>query len=88
MRIAVTGTHGSGKTTLIDDFVEAHPDHEREHEIQTRIEFPRLRQQVDTRLKSIIRDDALELLGQSPKVLELRGSRAERVRMLSRAVGR
>ncbi len=25
MRIAVTGTHGSGKTTLIDDFVEAHP---------------------------------------------------------------
>ena len=183
MRIAVTGTHGSGKTTLIDDFVEAHPDHEREQEpywamaqngvpfadgvsitdlqeqlaasvrlilahadtpnvifdrcpldfiaylevvsegegvewepsgkllagieralgviellafvplsrpdeIQTRIEFPRLRQQVDTRLKSIIRDDALELLGQSPKVLELRGSRAERVRMLSRAVGR
>ncbi|MCX5516507.1 hypothetical protein C3941_18800 [Kaistia algarum] len=28
MRIAVTGTHGSGKTTLIDDFVSARPDYE------------------------------------------------------------
>jgi hypothetical protein len=28
MRIAVTGTHGGGKTTLIDDFVAAHPDYE------------------------------------------------------------
>lgn len=32
MRIAVTGTHGSGKTTLIDDFVEARRDYEREQE--------------------------------------------------------
>jgi hypothetical protein len=32
MRIAVTGTHGSGKTTLIEDFVEAHPDYEPEEE--------------------------------------------------------
>lgn len=30
MRIAVTGTHGSGKTTLIDDFVAAHPAYEHE----------------------------------------------------------
>lgn len=28
MRIAVTGTHGSGKATLIDDFVLAHGDYE------------------------------------------------------------
>jgi hypothetical protein len=28
MRIAITGTHGSGKTTLIEDFVAAHPDYE------------------------------------------------------------
>lgn len=28
MRIAVTGTHGSGKTTLIGDFVAAHPVYE------------------------------------------------------------
>ena len=28
MRIAVTGTHGSGKMTLIGDFVSAHTDHD------------------------------------------------------------
>ncbi|WP_073056894.1 AAA family ATPase [Kaistia soli] len=28
MRIAVTGTHGSGKTTLIEDFVATHPAYE------------------------------------------------------------
>jgi len=32
MRIAVTGTHGSGKTTLIEDFIEAHPDYAHEQE--------------------------------------------------------
>ena len=29
MRIVVSGTHASGKTTLIDDFVAAHGDFER-----------------------------------------------------------
>ena len=28
MRIAVTGTHGSGKTTLIDDFISVRGDYE------------------------------------------------------------
>lgn len=28
MRIAITGTHGSGKTTLVDDFAAAHPQFE------------------------------------------------------------
>ncbi len=32
MRIAVAGTHCSGKTTLIDDFVEAHPEFRAEPE--------------------------------------------------------
>lgn len=32
MRIAITGTHGSGKTTLIDDFVATHPGYEHEQE--------------------------------------------------------
>jgi hypothetical protein len=32
MRVAVTGTHGIGKTTLIEDFVETHRDYEREEE--------------------------------------------------------
>jgi hypothetical protein len=32
VRIAVSGTHCSGKTTLIDDFIAAHPDYVREPE--------------------------------------------------------
>jgi hypothetical protein len=32
MRIAVAGTHCSGKTTLIDDFVDAHPEYRDEPE--------------------------------------------------------
>lgn len=32
MRLAVSGTHGSGKTTLIEDFVAAHPDYAHEPE--------------------------------------------------------
>ena len=27
MRVAVSGTHGSGKTTLVEDFVTAHPEY-------------------------------------------------------------
>jgi len=27
VRIAITGTHGSGKTTLVEDFVAAHPEY-------------------------------------------------------------
>ncbi|MFF2272206.1 hypothetical protein ACFVTX_08020 [Agromyces sp. NPDC058136] len=29
MRIVVSGTHASGKTTLIDDFLDLHPEYER-----------------------------------------------------------
>jgi hypothetical protein len=29
MRIVVSGTHASGKTTLIDDFLDGHPEYER-----------------------------------------------------------
>lgn len=32
MRIAITGTHGSGKTTLVEDFLERHPHYEHEPE--------------------------------------------------------
>jgi hypothetical protein len=60
----------------------------RPDEIRTAIELPRLRQQIDARLKAILRDDALELLEQGPTRIELYGSRDERVRMLSRAIGR
>ena len=179
MRIAVTGTHGSGKTSLVDDFVDRHRHYEREDEpywalvqngvpfadgvslpdleeqleastgmilaragdkdvifdrcpfdfiaylevvaegqgidwappgkllarieralaaiellvflplsrpdeIGTAIEFPKLRAQVDARLKSILRDDSLGLLGGAgPSVIELRGSRGQRLEQLS-----
>lgn len=44
MRIAVTGTHGSGKTTLIEDFIEGHPGWVHEQEpywalVQQGVEF-------------------------------------------------
>lgn len=32
MRIAVSGTHCSGKTTLVDDFLQRHPDYSHEPE--------------------------------------------------------
>lgn len=182
MRIAVTGTHGSGKTTLIDDLVAAHPAYEHEQEpywalaqhegtpfadgatsadleeqleqscamilasvaspdivydrcpldfvaylevvavregfewvpsgkllgriekalaslglvvflplsrpdeIDVTIELPRLRSKVDTRLKAIIRDDELGLLEGRPKILELRGTRAEWLARLAEIV--
>ena len=182
MRIAVTGTHGSGKTTLIDDFVDQHADYERElepywalaqdgipfadgaslpdleqqlaasaqlilaragtpdvifdrspldftaylevvsedeglewepsgrllgqiekalatldllvflplsnpDEVRVPIELPRLRARVDRRLKAILREDALELLADGPKIIELHGTREQRLAMLGRAIG-
>lgn len=181
MRLAVTGTHGSGKTTLIDDFADAHRDYDREQEpywalaqqgvvfadgvslpdleeqleasvgmilaragdprvifdrcpldliaylevvaegegidwsptgkllgrieralaaldlvvflplsqpdeIATAIEFPRLRANVDRRLQSILRDDALGLLADGPRLIELHGTRDARLRKLSAAI--
>ncbi|MCX8567628.1 AAA family ATPase [Aminobacter sp. MET-1] len=177
MRIAVTGTHGSGKTTLIDDFIAAYPGYEHEQEpywalaqlgtpfadgatsadleeqldqscgmilastaspdivydrcpldfiaylevvavqegfewtpsgkllgriekalgsldlvvflplsrpdeIDVAIELPRLRSKVDARLKAIIRDDELGLLEDGPNIIELRGTRSERLALL------
>ena len=182
MRIAVTGTHGSGKSTLIEDFVAVHPAYQREEEpywglvqqgvafadgaslpdletqlnasaelilaragdanvifdrcpldfiaylevvgaaegldwtpsgkllrsieralatldllvfvplskpdeIGVAIELPKLRAEVDNRLKSILRDDALDLLeGTGLRVVEISGSRPQRVQELARAV--
>lgn len=55
-------------------------------EIATTIEYPRLRRAVDLRLKAIIREDALGLLADGLAVLEIRGSRTERVTLLDRAI--
>jgi GTPase SAR1 family protein len=177
MRIAVTGTHGSGKTTLVEDFLELRPGYEHEpepylalaqngvtfsdgaslpdleeqlsqsiamllahiddrdvifdrcpldyvgylevvaeregtewepsgkllgriekalasldlivfvpllqpDEIAVAIEQPRLRKAVDQRLKRIIGDDVFDLRGTQTRVVEITGSRAQRVERL------
>lgn len=177
MRIAVTGTHGSGKTTLIEDFVAANPHYEhmpepywllvqqgvvfangpdaadleeqlrqscalilaatepdvifdrcpldfiaylevvsaaegfewapdgkllkrienalasldvvafvpltQPDEIKVTIEYPKLRTRVDSRLKTMLREDDLGLLAEGPRVVEVNGSRRARVAELN-----
>jgi hypothetical protein len=180
MRIAVTGTHGSGKTTLIDDFLDGHRQYahaqepywelaqeglpfadgptvddladqlqqsarlilaatdrdmifdrcpldfiayldvvseeegdewtpsgkllarieaalatldlivflplSRPDEITTEIEYPTLRRAVDERLKLILREDALGLLEDGPRIIEISGPRSARLAQLAAAV--
>ncbi len=177
MRIAVTGAHGTGKTTLIEDFAAAHPAYQHVQEpywelaqqgtpfadgatadleeqlrqscalilgtpgadvifdrcpldfiayldvvgpkegfewtpdgkllvqiekalatldliaflpitgpdeIAVAIELPKLRARVDARLKRMLRDDELELLGEGrPRLVELRGKPAARLNQLA-----
>ncbi|MBY9067826.1 ATP-binding protein [Hyphomonas sp. WL0036] len=56
-------------------------------EISIEIEYPKLRRQVDRRLKAILRQDDLGLLEGGPRVLEVSGPPAERVRQLIAALG-
>jgi hypothetical protein len=180
MRIAVTGTHGSGKTTLIDDFLDGHRQYahaqepywelaqeglpfadgptvddladqlqqsarlilasadrdmifdrcpldfiayldvvseeegdewtpsgkllarieaalatldlivflplSRPDEIRTEIEYPTLRRAVDERLKLVLREDALGLLEDGPRIIEISGPRSARLAQLAAAV--
>jgi hypothetical protein len=60
MRIAVTGTHGSGKTTLIDDFMAAFPAYERVQE-----PYWELAQQGTPFADGVTTADLEEQLGQS-----------------------
>ena len=55
-------------------------------EITTAIEYPKLRDQTDIRLKQIIRDDTLGLAEILPEIAELTGSTSERLAALSRRV--
>jgi hypothetical protein len=48
-------------------------------EIPVQIERPRLRSRVDRRLKSMLREDDLGLLHDGPRIVEIVGSRAQRV---------
>lgn len=51
-------------------------------EIAGNIEHPKLRQEVDARLKSILKDDELGLFEMSLPVLEVSGQRTQRVAMV------
>lgn len=58
-------------------------------EIDVPIELPRLRQRVDARLKSMLRTDDLGLLEHGPRVVEISGTRADRLaRVLAELDGR
>ena len=52
------------------------------------VDRPKLRRAVDARLKGMVRDDALGLLGRGPRVVVIGGSRRERVAALNRALTR
>jgi len=52
MRIAISGTHFMGKSTLIDNFIEAHPEYK--SEVEENLAY---RKEVDKYFKKIYRDD-------------------------------
>jgi hypothetical protein len=55
-------------------------------EIEVAIEYPKLRKRVDARLKTMLREDDLGLLADGPRVLEITGTREQRVRRLTEAL--
>lgn len=56
-------------------------------DISIRIEMPRLRSQVDRRLKTMLQEDDLGLLQDGPAIIEVTGSQTQRLGMASRALG-
>jgi hypothetical protein len=56
-------------------------------EILVQIERPRLRSRVDRRLKTMLRDDDLGLLHDGPRIVEVVGSRAQRVAIAGSLLG-
>ena len=55
-------------------------------EIAVAIEYPKLRKRVDARLKTMLREDDLGLLADGPRVIEITGTRQQRVRRLTEAL--
>lgn len=55
-------------------------------EIEVAIEYPKLRKRVDARLKTMLREDDLGLLADGPRVVEITGTREQRVRRLTEAL--
>lgn len=60
----------------------ANPD-----EIPIQIELPQLRRRVDRRLKTMLREDDLGLLQDGPRILEVTGPPAQRVKMITSILG-
>lgn len=60
----------------------------RPDEITVPIEFPKLRASTDSRLKAILRNDELGLLDAGPRILELSGTRTQRLDRLVAEAGR
>ncbi len=56
-------------------------------EISVRIERPKLRSRVDRRLKTMLREDDLGLLQDGPRILEVSGSRTQRVQSMATILG-
>lgn len=56
-------------------------------DIAVQIELPRLRSRVDRRLKTMLREDDLGLLHDGPPVVEITGSRAQRVAIAGARLG-
>jgi len=55
----------------------------RPDEIAVTIEYPKLRTRVDARLKTMLREDDLGLLADGPRVIEVTGTREQRVQRLT-----
>jgi hypothetical protein len=55
-------------------------------EIRVSIEFPQLRSRVDRRLKTMLRQDDLGLLGHGTRILEVSGTREHRVAQIVAAM--
>jgi GTPase SAR1 family protein len=55
-------------------------------EIRVSIEFPQLRSRVDRRLKAMLRQDDLGLLGHDTRILEVSGTREHRVTQIVAAI--
>lgn len=73
MRIVVSGTHASGKSTLVSDFAVRHPD------FVVLPDLP-LREVMNDVLLDLVADD--EIVGAGRNVVEIAGSRTERLAAL------
>ena len=82
MRIGISGTHGTGKTTLAKALCARLPGH-----ALAAAELPTLRSEMNEALLELARDDPLDAWGDIP-LLELSGPLDGRVGAVLTALGR